>query len=161
MNNTIIEQLYSLIIYLLTGIVMGVLFDIFRIFRRTFKTNDFITYIEDFIFWILTGILIIYVLFTFSKGELRIYNFVGLSIGTVLYLILFSKKFISINVAIITFIKKIISKVIKILLYPLKLIWNLLINIFDPFTFFVINIKKHIKNKIKRRNLKVYVEKYK
>ena len=79
LDNTIF-QLYSLGIYFIFGILISVIFDIFRVFRRTFKTNNFITYIEDMLFWIITGILLIYLLIVISNGVIRFYNIIGLFI---------------------------------------------------------------------------------
>ena len=42
------------LIFVLNGFVIGFLFDIFRILRKSFKTTDTITCIEDILFWILT-----------------------------------------------------------------------------------------------------------
>lgn len=139
MDNTIIIQLYSLLIFTITGITIGIFFDIFRILRKAFKTPDIITYIEDIIFWIFTGIFFLFVLFKFNNGEIRNYVIIGLLLGIMIYILTISKHFIKANVIIINLIKKIIS-------YPIKLIWNLLNKIFRPFSFMLINIKKTFKN---------------
>ena len=100
------NQLFIFLEFALTGIVIGILYDIFRILRRSFKTADFITYIQDFLFWILTGIILLYSIFTFNNGELRAYVFLGIILGTFLYMLFFSKYFVKISVIIIGFIKK-------------------------------------------------------
>ena len=41
------NQAYLFLIFTINGILIGFLFDIFRILRKSFKTNDLITYIED------------------------------------------------------------------------------------------------------------------
>ena len=51
------NQAYLFCIFIINGIIIGILFDFFRILRKTFKTSDLITYIEDSMFWILTGII--------------------------------------------------------------------------------------------------------
>ena len=51
------NQAYLFCIFIINGIIIGILFDFFRILRKTFKTSDLITYIEDSLFWILTGII--------------------------------------------------------------------------------------------------------
>ena len=61
------NQAYSFIVFILNGILIGLLFDIFRILRKSFKTPDFITYIEDILFWILTGIITLYFIFIFNN----------------------------------------------------------------------------------------------
>ena len=44
------NQAFTFIIFILNGFIIGILFDIFRILRKSFKTPDSITYIEDIIF---------------------------------------------------------------------------------------------------------------
>lgn len=102
------EQLFKLFVFTITGIIIGILFDTFRIIRKSFKTADFITYIEDIIFWILTGLILLFTIFTFNDGEIRIYIFVGLLLGIVTYLLTISKYVIKICVTILNFIKKIL-----------------------------------------------------
>lgn len=48
------NQAELFLIFTINGILIGLLFDFFRILRRSFKTKDIITYIEDILFWILT-----------------------------------------------------------------------------------------------------------
>ena len=62
------NQAYLFCIFIINGIIIGILFDFFRILRKTFKTSDLITYIEDSMFWILTGIIILYSIFVFNNG---------------------------------------------------------------------------------------------
>ena len=127
-----LSQLTTFIIFFFTGIIIGILFDIFRILRKSFKTFDLMTYIEDFIFWILAGIIILYSIFTFNNGELRAYLFTAIIFGFIMYLLVFSKYFILINTKIIHIIKKIIyypfSIILKILkkyiFYPIKRAFN-------------------------------------
>lgn len=53
MGNNSINQAYLFLIFILNGLLIGILFDFFRILRKSFKTPDFITYIQDICFWIL------------------------------------------------------------------------------------------------------------
>lgn len=160
MENTILIQAYSFFIYVISGIIISIFFDIFRILRKSFHTPDMITYIEDILFWIITGLFLIFILFTFSNGEIRIYNIIGIVLGALIYLLTISKYFIKINVSVIIFIKKIIYKTISIILFPIKYILKIIKKLFKPFTFFVINIKKVLykdikvlkKTKIKQKN---------
>ena len=98
MNSEIISQMQYFAIYILCGISIGILFDIFRILRKSFKTPDFITYIEDAIFGIITGIFLIFIIFIFNNGELRFYIFLALLLGNILYLLTISKYFIKIKI---------------------------------------------------------------
>ena len=55
----VLNQANLFLIFVINGILIGVLFDIFRILRKSFKTSDVITTIEDILFWIITGIIIL------------------------------------------------------------------------------------------------------
>ena len=100
------NQAYLFLVFTINGIIIGLLFDIFRILRRSFKTYDYITYVEDVLFWILTGFILLYSIFTFSNGEIRFYMFLGVFLGCLIYMLVFSKYFININVKIILILKK-------------------------------------------------------
>ena len=71
------NQTYLFLVFSLTGVIIGILFDFFRILRKSFKTSDIITYLEDIIFWILTGFILLYYIFTFSNRAVPIYMYLG------------------------------------------------------------------------------------
>ena len=114
----ITNQAYLFLIFIINGVLIGLLFDFFRILRKSFKTKDMITYIQDIIFWILTGFIILYSTFTFNNGEIRIFMFVAILLGVVFYMMLISSYVIKVNVTIINFIKNIIVKTFNIILLP-------------------------------------------
>ena len=144
--------MYVFIAFILNGFLIGIIFDCFRILRKSFKTPDFVTYIEDVLFGIITGLLILYSIFKFNNGELRFYLFLGIFMGLLLYLLIFSKVFIKICVFIIAIIKKIINFIVII---PIKFICTLLKKIFfKPIVFICISFKKGLK-KIKLPSFKI------
>ena len=108
-----LNQLYIFLSFLVTGFVIGILFDIFRILRKSFKNIDWITYIQDILFWVLTAAILLYSIFTFNNGELRGYIFLSIILGIVIYLLTLSKYFILIWV-----------KIFKIIFYPLRVCIN-------------------------------------
>lgn len=134
-----LNQLYTLFYFILTGISIGILFDIFRILRRSFKTSDIITYIHDFIFWILTGVILLFSILTFNNGELRGYIFIGIIFGIILYTLIFSKYFIKFFVTIISVIKRLVG-------YPIKILYKFINKyIFFPVYNFFCNLGRKIK----------------
>lgn len=151
----IINQAQLFLIFVINGLIIGLLFDFFRILRKTIKTNDIITYIEDILFWILTGFIILFSTFTFNNGEIRLFMFIGILIGVGIYMLSFSKYIIKINVIIINIVKSILIKILKTIIAPLKLLKKIILK---PITFIFINFKKIstklTKNiKIKQKNL--------
>lgn len=154
----ITNQAYLFLIFTLNGCIIGLLFDFFRILRKSFKTSNLVTYIEDILFWILTGFLVLYSIFTFNNGEIRFFIFLGIAIGILLYMLIFSNYVIKINVYIIGIIKKITIAIGKIIIYPIRIIINVSKKIFfKPIRFLFINFNNLTKNikkipkKIKKR----------
>ena len=117
-----LNQLHLFIFFLIDGIIIGIIFDIFRILRKTFKHKDFVIYLQDILFWILTGILLLYTTFIFNDSEIRLYMILSSFLGFIIYLFTISKFFINISVKIILFIKN------KIFL--------------QPYMFLTINVRK-------------------
>ena len=139
-----VNQTYLFIIFTIVGIIIGILFDIFRILRKSFKTKDIVTYIEDILFWILTGIIILFSMYRFSNGELRFFMIIGIIMGTLMYMITFSKYVIKISVFVINIFKIWILYPFKVLIKISKKI------IFRPIFIICINFKKNIINFVKK-----------
>ena len=143
-------------IFIIDGLIIGLLFDFFRILRKSFKTKDIITYIEDILFWILTGIILLYSIFTFNNGEIRFYMFLGAIIGCFIYMLLFSRYIVNTITKLVIFLKKIITKIISIIIYPLKVLIKILNKILKkPISFITINIRKNHLIK-QNKNYKIY-----
>lgn len=137
------NQAYLFLVFIVNGIVIGLLFDFFRIVRKVFLSNDMITCIEDILFWILTGGTVLYSIFVFNNGEIRFFMFLGILIGAIIYMITLSSYVIKINVKIINFTKKIFG----IIFLPFKGILKILRKLFfQPITFLLINIRKNFAN---------------
>ena len=150
-----INQVYLFIVYLLCGIAIGIFFDIFRVLRRSFKTPDVVTYIEDVIFGVLTGVFLIIMLFVLNNGELRFYIFIAIILGLAIYFLTISKFFIKINVKILTTIKKSILKILSIIFYPINMLLNFLRKYvlevaLKPFRILTINVKGFCNKNLKK-----------
>ena len=147
----LINQTSLFLIFTIDGVLIGIIFDIFRILRKTIKTSDFVTYIEDFLFWIITSSILFYSIFTYNNGELRFFMFLAVILGFVLYLCTISSYLIKINVKIINVIKRIFLNLFEIIYKPLIKTFKILKKIiFKPILFVIINIRKNMKN-IKNR----------
>ena len=137
------NQAYLFLVFSLTGVEIGILFDFFRILRRTIKTGNIVTYIQDILFWILTGILVLYNIWYFNNGEIRVYMFLGIIIGTLIYMSTLSNIFVKL-------FTKILSMIIKVLEIPFKTIITIFRKIITAIlSFFTKNVKKL---KIKKGN---------
>ena len=142
----VLNQASLFLVFVIDGVIIGLLFDLFRILRKSFKTSDLITIIEDILFWIITGIIILYSIFVFNNGEIRFFMFIGIFLGAILYMLLMSHFIIKISVRIISAIKRVVSFVFKILIFPIQIIYKIIKNALKkPILFCFINLKKTIR----------------
>lgn len=152
MNNIIVNQAYLFLIFILNGLFIGIIFDIFRILRRSFETPNLVTYIEDCIFWIISAMSFLYTLFVFNNGEIRGYMFIGLLLGIAIYMIFFSKAIVKISVKVITFFKNILYKIFKIIIYPVQIILKVINKAIDAFCKIFNNVENSLKKQVKAKN---------
>lgn len=129
------DQAYLFLVFSLTGVAIGILFDFFRILRRSFKTMNIITYIEDVLFWVLTGILILYNIWYFNNGEIRIFLFLGIILGTLIYMLTLSN-------IIITIFTKILRLIITALKVPINTVIVIFRKIFTIISEIIIKVVK-------------------
>lgn len=85
MDNTLKIQGYVFLTSIYSGLLIGIVYDVYRVFRYFLKPKKVATWIEDLIFWILIAFIVFLVLIKSTWGELRGYIFFGLFIGAFLY----------------------------------------------------------------------------
>ncbi len=100
------------------GIFTALLFDIFRVLRKTFAHKNFLVQIEDLLFWLIVTFLFYYIFLHRNNGEIRFYLLLGFLLGFLLFLLTISKFFIKYLSKFVFFIKKVISKIFNFLLQP-------------------------------------------
>lgn len=138
------NQAYIFMAFSIVGVTIGLLFDIFRILRKTIKTNDIVTYLEDILFWLLTGIIIIISMYYFCDGQLRFFMVIGIILGTVIYILTISRYVIKVSVFIINLVKRII-------IYPFVIIYRFVKKIiFRPIFIICINFRKNLIKNVKK-----------
>lgn len=92
-------------VFTLDGVIIGLLFDFFRIVRKTFKIADVLTYIQDISFWILTGLIFLYSMYKFCDGELRFFMLLGVLLGVLIYIFTLSRLIMKFAVFVINLFK--------------------------------------------------------
>lgn len=155
----IYTQLQLFFIFLINGVIIALLFDFFRILRKAIKTADFVTYIEDVLFWIFTGLIILYSIFTYNNGEIRLFMFLAIILGVLIYLIFISKLILKISLGVINTLKKFFRIIFNIVKIPFAFLMNLIKKLFfNPITFIIINIKNYFSSyKLKNKNKLKYI----
>ncbi len=123
MLSSISTQFNLLFFSLIAGVITGVLFDLYRVFRGLENPNIVVTFIEDTLFWILTGIIVFIFLLSTNYAYMREYVYIAIAAGIFLYMMLLSKHFIKMQYNIIRTIAKFIRVSFNFLTYPLQLLF--------------------------------------
>lgn len=133
------NQSSEFIFYILCGIFISIIFDLFRSLRLSIKTSDYTVNTEDAIFIIIVGFILINAIYKYNYGIVRLYIPVGIILGCIIYYYFISKTVMQIN----TYIIKSLSK-------KFKLFFEITIKkIGINFCSLMTNIKK-IANKVKK-----------
>lgn len=91
MDNSLKVQSYIFLTSIYGGLLVGLVYDLYKVFRHFLKPKKIATIIEDILFWVIITIVVFTVLIKSTWGELRGYIFIGLFIGVFLYFKLISK----------------------------------------------------------------------
>lgn len=69
----------------LWGMVLVVVYDCLRIFRRVIKHNKLWAGVEDILYWIVSAVLIFRIMYRINDGSIRGFAIAGVLIGMTLY----------------------------------------------------------------------------
>ena len=92
---------------------MGILYDTYRIFERMYKMKNWLIWICDLLFWTSCTFLVFGTLLRVNEGAVRIYIFLGIGIGTIIYLLTFREMYASLLKTIIAFVLAVYRALLK------------------------------------------------
>lgn len=128
---TLTVQFYTMLAMIGMGSWLGATLDTYGRFLKRPKRAKWLVFINDWLFWVIQGLVIFYILLSVNKGELRFYIFLALLCGYALYQSLLRTLYlhvlefmIRIVVAIIKFVTIVFQTII---IKPLQLLFQLLI----------------------------------
>ncbi|MDD2553190.1 MAG: spore cortex biosynthesis protein YabQ [Desulfotomaculaceae bacterium] len=105
----LLSQARAFFITIGIGIIAAFGYDYYRAVRQAFKLKRTGALLGDLIFWLVTTALVLALLLLANWGELRMYVFLGLGLGALLYFSLFSQP---------------VSRLIRIKFYALFKLWH-------------------------------------
>lgn len=126
MSISVTNQLFIFASCALCGVIIGLIFDIFRIARRIVRTGDAAALIQDIVYWIIAAAVFFLAMQHVSSGELRLFQFVALFFGMLIYFLTVSPFVIRVSVAIIGFLAKALAFVIKIIMTPVVFVFKII-----------------------------------
>ena len=128
-----VSELWIFFGFFICGSVCGMVFDVFRAFRKNFKLSDAWVIVTDALFWLITTPICAFCVFYLNDGMLRAFVVMSFFIGVILYFLCISRVVFKVFLKIITIISQIIKLFLKILLTPLKFSYKMLLNAKNKF----------------------------
>ena len=117
-----LHELYVLLFCAGGGVVIGVVFDVFRAIRKSCSFGNAAVAVHDSIFWTLTGVIAYMCVYISNNAELRWFEPVGFIIGFVLYMLLLSHGALKILCPAVKLISKIASRLANAIALPFSML---------------------------------------
>lgn len=119
-----LKDQYGLILYgLLSGVLVGVIFDLYRNIRGK-NVPDVIKLVEDILFWILAGISVFVFLLIKDYAIMGVYIYVSMILGFIIYMKLLSNLMYSVESKILDITCSILRIIVNNVIYFFKLTFN-------------------------------------
>ena len=140
MAGLILEEVNMFLEAAWSGMLIALAYDVLRILRRIVKHWDWVVTTEDYLFWVVIGILVFAMIFQWNDGIVRGYVIVTLFFGAYLYHAAFSTVLVKYTSKVLNFILIIVlKKPLKCFRIIVTRIWKVLMT---PFRLLVVWAKK-------------------
>ena len=114
------QQVLCFLYSVALGGVFGIIYDIFRCLRVSFKNGTAAVCAEDIICFIIFAFLTFSFMLQYTDGKIRLYVILGEIIGGIGYL----KTVGTVTVKLFRVLSGIIKKILRVIFYPFKLIFK-------------------------------------
>ena len=88
---TLCQQVQAFGLTVTLGILMGFLFDFYRVLFQFVRPAKWLTQVADLLFWLVLAAVVFSILLLSNWGEVRAYVFLGLAVGVGVHLRWFSR----------------------------------------------------------------------
>lgn len=120
MSHDIVQEVTFLLHSILLGIVITFAYDWILILRKLFRHGGFLTSLEDFLYWLVCGLVVFYVLYRENSGVLRWFAVAGAALGMLFYKAVVKNRFTNVMSTYIHKMMCFIFRLIQIVLKPVK-----------------------------------------
>lgn len=111
------QETWSFFIFIAIGMVYAFIFDFFRALRKIKKVNTVIVSIQDIIYFIIVGIILVIVMYGIMQETLRIYLIFSIILGVMIYTSIFGNSVRNIYIKII----RANNKILEFIFIPLDI----------------------------------------
>ena len=103
------RETISFLAFTILGNIYGILFDYFRALRKVKKRRDIIVSIQDIVYFVIVGIVLILFMYIYMKESLRMYLIFSVVLGLVIYISIVGNKVRDIFVKLINGYNKFVN----------------------------------------------------
>lgn len=118
-------QAYLFLATVATGAVIGLLYDVIRIFRKVIPHKGIFIQVEDGLYWLCVIFFMFFVMLKKNYGEIRFFSVCGAFIGMILYYLLVSPLVNAVSDRVIAVLKYVVCLFFTIVLTPFRLLYLL------------------------------------
>ena len=108
------------------GAVIGLIYDLFRVLRKTIPHANLAVQIEDAVFWLGCSVLMFSFMLHRNYGEVRFFAILGMALGAVIYFHTISKIVMRVLLTLAVLMQRTMIIALRILFTPVRLTVKLL-----------------------------------
>lgn len=147
---TLCEETTTFLIFVCLGMAFSIIFDIFRAIRKVKTDKSKTIYLQDIMYFIIIGILLLLVIINYINTELRIYLIFAIILGIIIYISIVGNTIMKLLVKII----RASGKVIDFFTLPIKLHMSIFGKQITIFKKYIIKYCKKISDMINLSHIK-------
>lgn len=114
------QQVQSFGLTVALGILMGFLFDFYRVLLRFIRPAKWLTQVADLLFWLVLAAVIFSLLLLGNWGEVRAYVFLGLVVGGGIHLRWFSRTTLRLLQRLFRFLSRVYNCLAGLFIWPVR-----------------------------------------
>ena len=114
---TLTEETTVFLIFVVVGMLFSIIFDFFRAIRKVKKLKSRTIYIQDIIYFLIIGVILLLVIINYMNTELRLYLILATILGVIIYISTVGNIIVNLIVKLI----KISGKITEFIFLPIIL----------------------------------------
>lgn len=139
------QQIAAFLLIIILGMVMGLFYDSYRVFRNLWRPKARGTFFGDAVFWLVVTVLAFLFLIFSTWGEVRVYVFLAIGFGAWLYFKIFSSYMRFVFLGLFSLLARLFWCVIRVLKVPIMFCWLIILLPFRFLVVFILSVYKGLK----------------
>ncbi|MDD2480583.1 MAG: spore cortex biosynthesis protein YabQ [Lutispora sp.] len=124
---TVQFQIFVFSITVYGGIIIGLVYDIYRAAKGAHKSKGLFTSLWDILFLLFTLLIAVWAIFSSNYGDLRIYVFIGFIVGFFLYERIIGKIAVAFFAYIFQAMRASLKRGSRLIVLPFRFLWYFIV----------------------------------